>query len=149
MFFFCLILQYSRYLQKDFRSARQKYQEDFIPESRVVEEKTKSGYNVYKTYHGLHRSIRKRTKPRVSFNLLEETPTKPAPRPMSDGYPAKISTNKQAAASLQLKSDLYSRRTSKDSKSRDQETRFAVSKVNESSPSSDVRDPLLNTSNRK
>lgn len=138
---------YSRYLKKDFEDALHQVQEGYIPETRVVEEKTKSGYNVYRTFHGLQPTVRRRTKPRVTFDVDEETPAKHVPRPMSDGSNSKSHASKRFSIPLNLRSKLYTRRKSKESKNEAELTRFEVSKVDEEpedfSPSSDARNPML------
>lgn len=147
MIFWFVNLQYSRYLKKDFEDALHQVQEGYIPETRVVEEKTKSGYNVYRTFHGLQPTVRRRTKPRVTFDVDEEIPAKHAPRPMSDGSNSKSHTSKRFSIPLNLRSKLYTRRKSKESKNEAELTRFEVSKVDEEpedfSPSSDARNPML------
>lgn len=147
MIFWFVNLQYSRYLKKDFEDALHQVQEGYIPETRVVEEKTKSGYNVYRTFHGLQPTVRRRTKPRVTFDVDEETPAKHVPRPMSDGSNSKSHAPKRFSIPLNLRSKLYTRRKSKESKNEAELTRFEVSKVDEEpedfSPSSDARNPML------
>lgn len=138
---------YSRYLKKDFEDAMRQVQEGYIPETRVVEEKTKSGYNVYRTFHGLQPTARRRPKPRVTFDVHEETPAKRVPRPMSDGSNSKSQSSKRFSIPLNLGSKLYTRRKSKESKNEAELTRFKVSKVDEepeeTSPMSDARNPML------
>ncbi|XP_062603594.1 uncharacterized protein LOC134265399, partial [Saccostrea cucullata] len=142
--------QYSRYLKKDFENALHQVQEGLVPETRVVEEKTKGGYNVYKTYHGLH-PVRRRHRPQVTFNLEGESPTKQDSRPMSDGSPQKSPSKKRFSLNtklspLTLNSNLYTRRKSKENSSETPLSRFKVSKVDkEEGQNSDVRDPLLDS----
>lgn len=138
------IFQYSRYLKKDFEDAMHEVQQGLIPETRVVEEKTKSGYNVYRTFHGIQPTTRRRHKPRVTFDVDEEAPSKPARRPMSDGNEAKTPTSKRFSIPLNLKSSLYSRRKSKESGT--QMARFKVSKVSEDQEEgSEATSPMLDS----
>ncbi|XP_078317414.1 uncharacterized protein LOC111120045 isoform X2 [Crassostrea virginica] len=135
---------YSRYLKKDFEEAMHEVQQGYIPETRVVEEKTKSGYNVYRTFHGIQPTTRKRHKSRVTFDVEEEAPSKSARRPMSDGNEAKTPTSKRFSMPLSMKSNLYSRRKSKESGAR--MARFKVSKVNEDQEEgSEATSPMLDS----